>query len=240
MNDPNNRSTDKYYRAAPKPLFRETKEGRVKRQPSFSYKQTVSDVAASADKYYATPVVQIDESRIQNIKTNLKTVDIANPAATLTSIISAFSSGFNAVTLSVYDKDLTNVRTAIDMAVGRNTLTREQADSVSITIKPEPVVENKTEIEMENSSAAAQKPFSEANTVLLNKVTVEDVVARGSGSQKKGRKRKASEAVVEDNVGETAGLAASLDTTPAVEQELTAEELRLESPTDVNADDSDE
>ena len=213
MTDPANRSNDKYYKSKDNLLFRQTSEGRVKRRQPFEYHQTVDDVAASADKYYRSPEVHVDSVEAQNADRRSQNIDILDPADTLTSIISAFSNGFNAVTLSVYEKDLSNVRTTLDLAVGRNTLTREQADAVSIESKLEPVVENKTELEASPSATT-----------------------QGAGLQRKGRKRKVSEAVIEDNVGETAGLVASSDTNPEGEKE----ELQSERLTEVNADDSDE
>lgn len=134
-------SSDKYYKGKDVPIFKETKEGRVKKRPAFIYQHKQSDSSASSDKYYKAPASEDSVKKIVDRKA-IATIEVTSPQDTLVSIISSFSAGFNTVMLKVKPSDIQKVRTSIDMAVGRNTLTRAQADSIFIVATlPEPLVE---------------------------------------------------------------------------------------------------
>jgi hypothetical protein len=224
MDDATNRSTDKYYREKPKPLFRQTKEGRVRRESSFVYQQVQNDVNASNDKYYKSPSPTAVPVEALAKLARSKLVDIDDASQAVTEIASAFFDSYDAVVLNVYAEQLAGVKVAVDLAVGRSLLTREQADSVSFATRSAPV--------------AAVLPQAEVGNAPRVEV-VPDAFAKGG---KRRRGRKASEAVVEDNAGEAAGLEASLDATPETSQdEPQVDEPQTEATqAEVNADDSDE
>ena len=234
MDDATNRSTDKYYRGKPKPLFRQTKEGRVRPDSAFVYQQVQNDVNASNDKYYKSPSPTAVPAEASAKLARSKIVDIDDASQAVGEIASAFFDKYDAVVLNVYAEQLAGVQVAVDLAVGRNILTREQADSVSFATRPAP--------------SAAVLPQAEADSAPQAAV-VPDAFAKNA---KRRRGRKPSEAVVEDNAGESAGLVASLDATPetsqdefqvdATQTEATQAETTQAEATqaEVDADDSDE
>jgi hypothetical protein len=166
-----NRSADSAYYASKQPLnIRGTREGRKNSRPSYSYRQTASDVAASSNKYYAD-----NKPVAKPAPPPQKTVTVEASAQTARKLVTAFASGATDVIVDVQESDLSRVRTSIEMAVGQGKLTREQSDSVAFNVikpvepepAPEPIVEKpKKKRGRPKKKKAAEPVIEEAESIL--------------------------------------------------------------------------
>lgn len=134
----NFKTANEAYYASKQPLkLSGLKEGRKNPAPHPSYRQISTDAISSSDKYYASskvaPVKSGFKSAIKSV-----TLDIAN--SSLTNIVGSFMDGASTVTVKGDASQLNAIRTSVDLAVGRNTLTREQADAVVYILVSEPKV----------------------------------------------------------------------------------------------------
>jgi len=137
-------SADSKYYASKQPLnLNGTREGRKNPNKAFSYRQKGSDVTASSDKYYAAPnqpapnetgkATAIKKELILRYKASDKVLQDA---------VAGFQEGGTLLEITGNQDEIRKARAAIDMAVGRNTLTREQANAITfITIADTPLVE---------------------------------------------------------------------------------------------------
>lgn len=135
----NFKTANEAYYASKQPLkLSGLKEGRKNPAPHPSYRQVSTDAISSSDKYYASskaaPVKSGFKSAIKSV-----TLDVAN--SSLTNIVGSFMDGASTVTVKGSAAQLSSLRTSVDLAVGRNTLTREQADAVVYILVAEPKVE---------------------------------------------------------------------------------------------------
>lgn len=135
----NFKTANEAYYASKQPLkLSGLKEGRKNPAPHPSYRQISTDAISSSDKYYASskvaPVKSGFKSAIKSV-----TLDVAN--SSLTNIVGGFMDGASTVTVKGSASELSSLRTSVDLAVGRNTLTREQADAVVYLLVAEPKVE---------------------------------------------------------------------------------------------------
>jgi hypothetical protein len=135
----NFKTANEAYYASKQPLkLSGLKEGRKNPAPHPSYRQISTDTISSSDKYYASskvaPVKSGFKSAIKSV-----TLDVVN--SSLTNIVGSFMEGASTVTVKGSAAQLSSLRTAVDLAVGRNTLTREQADAVVYILVTEPKVE---------------------------------------------------------------------------------------------------
>lgn len=131
------RSADKAYYASKQPLnLRSTREGRKNPTPAPSYRHKGSDSTASSDKYYAAaqpaPAAALAPAAIRksdrvNLTLGSKTI--------LPAVIAAFGDGASEILLHGTTDQIRVAQAAIDMAVGRNTLTRPQADAIGFVIR---------------------------------------------------------------------------------------------------------
>jgi len=126
------RSVDKAYYGSKTPLeFRGTREGR-KNPPTFpSYQHKGSDLTASSNKYYASAAEPVGPVAVKPTK-QLAILRMEQPQTIVSEIITSIQA--NATHIQVFCNSPEHVRqaqTAVDMAVGRNVLTREQADGVA-------------------------------------------------------------------------------------------------------------
>jgi len=135
-------SADKKYYASKEPLlFRGTKEGRKSPRPNPSYQQKSADVTASADKYYKA-MSPIDQPSVTQPASKRKPVagqpvELPATGKVLVGIVQALQAGVTDIIIKGQAADIVKARAVVDMAVGRNTLTRAQADFVSyITVLP--------------------------------------------------------------------------------------------------------
>lgn len=135
----NFKTANEAYYASKQPLkLSGLKEGRKNPAPHPSYRQVSTDAISSSDKYYASskaaPVKPGFKSAIKSV-----TLDVAN--SSLTNIVGSFMDGASTVTVKGSAAQLSSLRTSVDLAVGRNTLTREQADAVVYILVADPKVE---------------------------------------------------------------------------------------------------
>lgn len=174
-------SADKKYYASRTPLnLQGTKEGRKAERPAFSYRQKPNDTAASSNKYYASPEQPAPVSKPAAIKQPAKKrFRFRASDKVLQDVVGGFQEGGTVIEIIGAAVDITKARSAIDLAVGRNTLTREQADAVTfITEYP------KTPAEVEPSKKKATKKKATEGGVKTKKKTsrkktkkAEDIVA---------------------------------------------------------------
>jgi len=140
------RSANKAYYASKEPLLiRGTREGRKNPPPAPSYKQKANDVTARSDKYYrelgeqpgkaGQPPAQNAPAAVTGPPATIK----AGPKV-LQDVVAAFQRNASTIKVEGSPADINKARTAVELAVGRKTLTREQADKVSFIalIKEEP------------------------------------------------------------------------------------------------------
>jgi hypothetical protein len=133
-------SADKKYYASRTPLnLQGTKEGRKVERPAFSYRQKPNDTTASSNKYYASPEQPAPVSKPAAIKQPAKKrFRFRASDKVLQDVVGGFQEGGTVIEIIGAAVDITKARAAIDLAVGRNTLTREQADAVTfITEHPQ-------------------------------------------------------------------------------------------------------
>lgn len=149
------RSVDKAYYGSKTPLeFRGTREGR-KNPPAFpSYQHKSNDSTTSSNKYYAAaePVASVSVKPIKQ----LAILHMNQPETIVSEIITLIQNGATHIqVVCTSSEQMQQAQTASDMAVGRNVLTREQADGITfifdevkevqpapqISLVPEPVLE---------------------------------------------------------------------------------------------------
>jgi len=135
----NYRTANQAYYASRQPLnIRGLKEGRKNPKPNPSYKQIATDAISSSDKYYASAKVAPVQP---SFKSTIKSVTLNIDANTniLESIVAGFMDGATTIVVKGPSELFNSARSAVDLAVGRNTLTRDQADAV-IFVATNPVV----------------------------------------------------------------------------------------------------
>lgn len=141
MSDPL-RSADKAYYSARKPLsIQGTREGRKNPVPVPSYRHQGNDVTASSSKYYATPAPrQVAPVSSPAQSDNPIVLTITDPTTLLAEVIQAFRAGATGVWVHGDADVIRPARVVIDAAVGRNALTRAQADTVTFVVNaPTPI-----------------------------------------------------------------------------------------------------
>lgn len=137
-------SADKKYYASRQPLnLNGTREGRKNPRKAFSYQQKPNDVTSSANKYYASPE-QPAPNETGKAPSTKKELILRYKASdkVLQDVVGGFQEGGTLIEITGNQDEIRRARAAIDMAVGRNTLTRAQADAITfITIADTPLVE---------------------------------------------------------------------------------------------------
>lgn len=137
-------SADKKYYASRQPLnLNGTREGRKNPRKAFSYQQKPNDVTSSANKYYASPE-QPAPNETGKAPSTKKELILRYKASdkVLQDVVGGFQEGGTLIEITGNQDEVRRARAAIDMAVGRNTLTRAQADAITfITIADTPLVE---------------------------------------------------------------------------------------------------
>ncbi len=141
-------SADNKYYASRQPLnLNGTREGRKNPGNAFSYRQKPNDVTASSNKYYASPDQPApgETGKATAIKKELILRYKASDKV-LQDVVGGFQEGGTLIEITGDSDEIRKARAAIDMAVGRNTLTREQADAITfITMKFSPVTADEPE-----------------------------------------------------------------------------------------------
>lgn len=139
------RSVDRAYYGSRKPLdLRGTREGRKNPAPAPSYRHQANDVTASSSKYYAAPaaapVVLLQQAGNRPIKQVQLTIE--NTVTLLDQISRAFRENATAILVQGPADVIRQAQVVVDSSVGRNVLTRIQADAVAffVATPPEPIV----------------------------------------------------------------------------------------------------
>jgi hypothetical protein len=132
-------------------MFRGTKEGRKNATPNPSYKQKFNDVTASSAKYYAEMLKEQVPAAVQAKQKSTipeKVVVLQTKVNVLPDVVAAFQRGATIIRIEGESAAISKARAAVEMAVGRKTLTRTQSDRVIFvsTVKPKVVNEVKPEV----------------------------------------------------------------------------------------------
>ena len=172
-------SADKKYYAAKAPLYlRGTREGRKQPPAAFSYKQKGNDTTASSDKYYASPEqVPTVAQEIRRLQEDL-VLRFKIRDSLLQDVVSAFMDEATIVEVVGTGAEISKARAKVDMAVGRGTLTRDQADAITfITTLDEAIVEEQPKAA--KPKAAKPKAAKRTKKKATRKKTkkAEDIVA---------------------------------------------------------------
>lgn len=124
------RSADQAYYRSKTPLnFHATREGVKNSTAMPSYRQRLGDTTVSSDKYYASIQAAVVPTVAKVVKPQLVKLKIdAQPI--LPRVVAAFGEGATRLELYGDAEQVRLARSVVDMAVGRNTLTRDQADVV--------------------------------------------------------------------------------------------------------------
>ena len=173
------RSANSAYYASKSPLdLRGTKEGRKNVVNFPSYRHAYNDSTKPSSKYYATPV-----SEIVKLKKENKLTEIDAGVDTLTKLIELFADGFTDIIVKGSKEEIAPCKAAVDLAVGQQRLTREQADSVSFVLKlpatqpdPEPV-KVKAKKASKRKAAKKSKPVEQVKSDEDKLITEADLLS---------------------------------------------------------------
>ncbi len=121
----------KYYGSKDPLNINQLAEGSSFKSPHFAYQAKLGLSGRSSDVYYASPEQhQVPNAAASNPEL-VAMLELGPDIVVLEHIIEAYSRGMTSVSISGSQEDINAARIAVDMAVGRNTLTREQADELS-------------------------------------------------------------------------------------------------------------
>lgn len=166
------RNVDQAYYGSRTPLnLQGTREGRKNPPPIPSYRQKAGDGLVSSNKYYAdAAVIQPPAAQPTAVKPRAAAPQVAGvvefragEGSLLPRVVQAFMQGASAVHVRGDEAQIRPARVLVDLAVGHNTLTREQADAVifitDLPVAPvkEPVAEAPAVV-VEAPAAAEEKP----------------------------------------------------------------------------------
>lgn len=138
MVEPNRNVDQAYYGSRTKLNLRGTREGSRNPQPIPGYKQQATDGITSSDKYYAASQPKVIAAAAATPRT-LKTLRLKTAKTVLTDLVSLFGSGATEVVVYGTAEQINSARVSTELAVGRKTLTRAQADAVQFQIETAPV-----------------------------------------------------------------------------------------------------
>jgi hypothetical protein len=160
MSNTPNRSSDIYYKAKKDLVFKQTKEGLKGRKVAASYRHSTSDSNLSSDKYYRNLEAAPNFQPPQAIKAKPEKVvelKVEPGMSILPKLFSTLVGGATGVILITPESALQQVRNSIDLAVGQQRLTREQADRVSYRVVAAQKVETKVDLEAEEKAEVVKK-----------------------------------------------------------------------------------
>jgi hypothetical protein len=173
-----NRTANSAYYASKQELkISGTREGSKTPKVVPSYRHTSSDTNTSANKYYASVAAKPGTPKPAKLKAAKHVQLICSDNSIVQSIIEELSAGAARITVRGSAEELTKAKLHVDLAVGRNTLTRTQADQVDYAIKVTtvPVPETKTEtVEEIPPVKITEEPET---AVTSEEITEEDVAA---------------------------------------------------------------
>ena len=230
MSDPT-RSADKAYYASRTPLdLRGTREGRSNPPKFPSYQHKGYDSTASSDKYYAVqtakedaPVAQAVRQKPSRNKVAKKTELIITDTDNLLRRLSDILRDNDGEVVVKGDAELIRrARMLLDLSVGRNEFTRQQADSVSfavieakitvpvvevVDVAPEPAVEAEPEAEPEPEPEPEVIPDPVMRDEIAELLaTPVPVVKKSKPKQVRQAKKPEAKTITEDDIAAALGL----------------------------------
>lgn len=203
------RNVDQAYYGSKKPLdLRATREGSKNPATIPSYRHRPGDMTASSNKYYASAQVSVSAAVSKPAKLQIIKLDDSRP--TLPRVVAAFGEAATRLELHGNDEQVRSARNAIDMAVGRNTLTRVQADAVDyvvvITAAEQPSVAPTPDMAIETSDTTTET----LDTVpQIEALTEEEALMPPPPKQKKSKSKKKHEVTESDEAITEADVAAA-------------------------------
>ncbi len=150
MADFNRTANSAYYASKQELNIRGTREGSKTPKNVASYQHTSSDGNTSANKYYASAASSPGKPRQAKARAAKHVqLGIRDDKAIVQAILEELANGATRITVKGSAQELNQARTSVDIAVGRNTLTRAQADSVNYAVQAEtkPIVVPDVKIE---------------------------------------------------------------------------------------------
>jgi hypothetical protein len=175
-----NRTANSAYYASKQELkISGTREGSKTPKVVPSYRHTSSDVNTSANKYYASVAAKPGTPKPAKLKAAKHVQLICSNKSIVQSIIEELSAGVARITVRGSAEELTKAKLHVDLAVGRNTLTRTQADQVNYAIKVTPVLITVPEIKLETVEEVPPVEITKEpeTAVTSEEITEEDVAA---------------------------------------------------------------
>jgi hypothetical protein len=172
------KTADQKYYASKDPLeLNPLAEGPSFKPSHFAYQPKMGVGGRSSDVYYASPE-QYQEPVVEASKPELVAMLQLGPdIVVLEQIIDAYSRGMTSVSISGSQEEINAARVAVDLAVGRNTLTRKQADDLSwVVIAETPVQPLPTEEAPVIETAPASAPVVEAQPQVEPKVEEQEPI----------------------------------------------------------------
>jgi hypothetical protein len=175
-----NRTANSAYYASKQELkISGTREGSKTPKVVPSYRHTSSDTNTSANKYYASVAAKPGTPKPAKLKAAKHVQLICSNKSIVQSIIEELSAGAARITVRGSAEELTKAKLHVDLAVGRNTLTRTQADQVNYAIKVTPVLMTVPEIKLETVEEVPPVEITKEpeTAVTSEEITEEDVAA---------------------------------------------------------------
>lgn len=179
MADFNRTANSAYYASRQELNIAGTREGSKTPKIVPSYQHNSSDANTSANKYYASASAKPGTPKAAKLKASKHVQVICSSKSVVQSILEELSSGATRITVKGTADELKQAKLHVDLAVGRNTLTRTQADQVNYALKPEPVPVPVPEVKVETVEEIkpVEIPEEPEASIKTEEITEEDVAA---------------------------------------------------------------
>jgi hypothetical protein len=155
MSNPNRTADNAYYASRQELNIRGTREGSKTSKSIATYQHVTNlDASTSADKYYASAQAASNSVVVPQAKPAKRVELTYGQKSIVEAVIEELAAGATTIVVNGSAEEIRQAQISVDLAVGRNTLTRAQADNVSYQVlaaavqpavetepAPEPVVE---------------------------------------------------------------------------------------------------
>jgi len=179
MADFNRTANSAYYASRQELNIAGTREGSKTPKIVPSYQHKSSDANTSANKYYASAAAKPGTPKAAKLKASKHVQVICSSKSVVQSILEELSSGATRITVKGSAEELKQAKLHVDLAVGRNTLTRGQADQVNYALKVDPVPISVPEVKVETVEEIkpVEIPEEPEASIKAEEITEEDVAA---------------------------------------------------------------
>ena len=170
------RSADRAYYSSKTPLnLRGSQEGRKNPAPAPTYRHKGNDVTASSSKYY-TSMVPVPVPQAVTQRPAKQVILLLETAATaLDQVVQAFADEATDIQIQGDTEIIRKAQVAIDSAVGRSQLTRDQADAVTFMVKPvAPLIAAESDTAVISPPVVESEPESEPEPEVVPEPAVVD------------------------------------------------------------------